>query len=128
MFSLAVALSVLANAVVLTAALALDVAPGLRTVAWPPVLFLTVVGAVGAVVAYWALSRFSDAPDRQFTLLAAVVLVLSFVPDLVLLSVDPAATVAGVAVLMVMHVTVAAACVGALTRRAATSGTPTPTD
>ena len=111
----------MANAAVLTGALALDVAPGFRALAWPPVMLLTVGGALGAVAAYWVLSRVSETPDRHFTLLAAVLLVVSFVPDLVLLSADPAATVAGVVVLMVMHVTVAAACVGALTRRTGAS-------
>ncbi len=112
-----VVLSVLANAVVLSAALALDLAPDFQALAWPPVLFLTLVGAVGAVGAYWAVSRFSETPDRHFTLLAAAVLGLSFVPDVALLSVDPAATVPGVVALMVMHVTVAAAAVGVLARR-----------
>jgi hypothetical protein len=42
------------------------------------------------------------------------VLVVSFLPDLGLLAGDPAATVPGVLALMVMHVVVAAASVGAL--------------
>ena len=81
---LAVVLSIVANAVVLSVALALNIAPEFQALAWPPVLFLTVVGAVGAVVAYWLVARFSDRPDRQFTILAAVVLLVSFVPDVAL--------------------------------------------
>ncbi|NHN57577.1 hypothetical protein G9466_00600 [Halorussus sp. JP-T4] len=106
----------LLNAIILAAARAAGVAPGFRALTWPPVMFLTVVGAGGAVGVYWLLARRSDSPDRTFTVVAAVVLVLSFVPDLLLLSADESATAFGVAVLMVMHVAVAAACVGALAR------------
>lgn len=114
---LAVVLSVVANAVVLVAARTLDLAPGFRAFEWPPVVFLTVAGAVGAVVVYWLVSRWSATPDRTFTLVAGAVLLVSFVPDLLLLSADEAATVPGVAVLMLMHVVVAAICVGLLTGR-----------
>jgi uncharacterized membrane protein len=113
---IAVVLSVVANAVLLVVAQATRIAPDFRPLAWPPVVFLTVVGAVGAVAVYWLLSRWADDPDRTFTLVAGVVLVLSFVPDLFLLSADENATVLGVVVLMAMHVTVAAICVGVLTR------------
>jgi hypothetical protein len=53
----------------------------------------------------------------MFTRVAVVVLLLSFVPDVLLLQADPAATVPAVIVLMVMHVVVAVVCVASLTGR-----------
>lgn len=121
---LAVALSVVANAITLAGAQALRIAPEFRALSWSPIIFLTVLGAVGAVVAYWLLRRWTDDPDRTFTLVAGVVLVLSFVPDLLLLAFDEAATVLGVVVLMVLHVAVAAVCVAVLTGTTATETNP----
>lgn len=83
----------------------------------PSVAVLTAAGAVGATVAYWVLTRRRSDPGQTFARVAAVVLVLSFVPDVALLANDPAATVPAVLVLMVMHVTVAAICVATLTGR-----------
>lgn len=109
-----VVVAVLVNVMLLVAVGTVGVAPGFRPLTLPPVVFLSTVGAVGAAGAYWLLQgRIAD-PDRTFVRVAAVVLVLSFLPDVGLLVADPAATVAGVLVLMVMHVVVAAASVGAL--------------
>jgi len=110
----AVLVSVLVNVVLVLAIGALGVAPGFRPLSVPPVAFLSAAGAVGATAVYWALTRYRAAADRTFVRLAAVVLVLSFLPDVGLLLNDPAATVAGVLALMLMHVVVAAASVGLL--------------
>lgn len=112
--AVAVVVSVLVNVVLVLAVGALGIAPGFRPLAVPPVAFLSAMGAVGATAVYWGLTRYRNAPDRSFVRLAAVVLVLSFLPDVGLLLNDPAATVAGVVALMVMHVVVAAASVGSL--------------
>jgi cytochrome bd-type quinol oxidase subunit 2 len=106
------------NAALVAGATAAGVGEGFRAVSYPPVLFLTVVGVVGATLVYALLLRRSRAPRRTFVRVAAAVLVLSFLPDLALLALDPAATVGGVVVLMLMHVVVAAASVGVLTRGA----------
>ena len=112
-----VGLSVAANAVVLAVATELlGVAPNFESLDWPPVIFLTVVGAVGATVVYAGLTRVVARPDRTFTLLAGVVLLVSFLPDLLWLPDDPGATTAGIVVLMLMHVVVAAICVAVLTQ------------
>ncbi|MFC6864369.1 DUF6069 family protein [Halomicroarcula sp. GCM10025817] len=110
----ALVLGVLVNVGIVAAATSLGVAPGFRPLTVPPVAFLSAVGAVGAVVVYQGFRRYLDRPDHYFVRVAAVVLVLSFLPDVGLLVGDPAATVAGVVVLMVMHVVVAAASVWAL--------------
>lgn len=112
--AVAAVLAVVLNAVVVVATGALDVAPGLRALTLPPVAFLSAVGAVAATAVYGLVGRYVDDVDRTFVRIAGIVLVLSFVPDLALLWVDPVATVPGVVALMIMHVVVAAASVGVL--------------
>ena len=107
----AVVLSVVVNAGLVSLAVAAGIAPGFRPLAVAPVAIFSAVGAIGALVVYLALGRFTASPDRLFRAVAVVVLLLSFVPDVALLFVDEAATVAGVVVLMMMHATVAAICV-----------------
>lgn len=111
---LAVLASVLVNAALVWALDAAGIAPDFRALTYPPVVFLSALGAVGATVVYALLVRYVDDVDRTFVRVAAAVLVLSFVPDLGLLAADPAATVPGVLALMVMHVVVAVASVAAL--------------
>ncbi len=76
------------------------------------VLF-TVLGVIGAAVVYWILGRLGGDPVRRFTIIAIVVLLLSFIPDLGMLFSDffPGATPAGVIGLMLMHVVTAVACI-----------------
>ena len=112
--AVAVALSVLVNAVLVVAVGAIGVAPDFQALTILPVAFLSAFGAAGAAGTYWLLDGRVDDVDRTFTRAAATVLVLSFVPDIALLFVDPAATVVGVVILMVMHVVVAVAAVGSL--------------
>jgi hypothetical protein len=112
--ALAVGVAVLANVAVVVAADAVGLAPGFDPLSPPSVVFLSAVGAVGATVVYAGLRRYVDRPDRTFVRVAAVVLLASFLPDIGLLSADPAATVPGVVLLMFMHVVVAAVSVGLL--------------
>lgn len=114
--AVATALSLLGNLGLVVLADALGVAPDFQAIAIPPVAFLTTLGAAGATATYVALGRFTADPDRTFRRVAVAVLVLSFLPDLALLAVDDAATVAGVVVLMAMHVVVAGVCLALLPR------------
>lgn len=109
--------AVLVNAALVWAVGAVELAPDFQALTYPPVVFLSAVGALGATGVYALLGRFVDDVDRTFTRVAAVVLVLSFVPDFALLTADPAATVPAVVVLIVMHVVVAVAAVAALVGR-----------
>lgn len=111
---LAVALAVLVNAVLVVAAGALGLAPGFQALTLLPVAVLSALGAGGAAVVYGLFRRLVSAPDRTFIRVAGVVLILSFVPDVALLTADPAATVPSVVLLMFMHVVVAGASVWAL--------------
>ncbi|WP_435358482.1 DUF6069 family protein [Haloarchaeobius sp. DFWS5] len=109
--ALALLASLVGNAVLLAIAQSLSVAPDFDPLAYPPVLFLTTVGTLGAAVVYWLLTRFVERPEVTFTRVVVAVLVLSFVPDFALLVYDPTATILGVVVLMLMHAVVAVACV-----------------
>ncbi|WP_338034871.1 DUF6069 family protein [Halococcus hamelinensis] len=105
---LAVVIAVLANVVLVLGVDALGIAPAFRALTIPPVAFLSALGAGGATVVYWLLGRFVSDADRTFVRVAVGVLLLSLVPDLALLAIDPAATLLAVIVLMAMHVVVAA--------------------
>jgi len=99
----------------------LDIPPEFLPLAGPgPTIFFTVDAAIGAVVVYGLVRRYTERPERLFRWIALAVLMLSFVPDLWLLSdsgVDAfaGATPAGVGVLMLMHVVAAAVIVWSLT-------------
>ncbi len=108
---IAVVLSVLANVVLVLGVDALGIAPEFGALTIAPVAFLSALGAGGAAIVYWLLRRYVSNPERTFVRVAAGVLLLSFVPDVALLAIDPAATPLAVAVLMAMHVVVAAVSV-----------------
>ena len=110
----AILVAAVTNALLVVVADAVGVAPNLESIAMTNVVGLSVIGAVGATAVYAALGRYADDPERAFLRAAAAVLVLSFAPDLGLLMSDPAATVAGVVLLMIMHVVVAVASIGSL--------------
>jgi hypothetical protein len=83
---------------------------------WGPVIASTALGAVGATVAYGVVTRVSQRPNRTFTIVAAVVLVLSFVPMLTLPPEFADAIAPVMPALLGMHVVVAVVSVGVLTR------------
>ncbi len=82
-----------------------------------PIGFFTFIGALGAVIVFALLGRFTRRPIRLFRIVAIIVLVLSLLPDLLMLAqpLFPSTTPTGVAVLMCLHVVAAAICVGMLT-------------
>jgi hypothetical protein len=106
--------SVAVNVVLVVLADILGIDPDLQALTVPPVILLSAVGAIGATVVYWILQRRSEQPARTFRRLALAVLFLSFVPDIAIWLVDETATLAGVIVLMIMHVTVAGICLAVL--------------
>ena len=81
-----------------------------------PVVVNSAVAATGATLVYGGITRYSGRPNRTFTVVAGVVLVLSFAmflaPDL------SGAPPRVFATLAVMHVTAAVTIVGVLTRAA----------
>ena len=87
----------------------------------PPIIF-TVVGVLGAVIVYAVIGRFARQPVHLFRRVALVTLVVSFIPDILMLitGFNPGTTAANVAVLLLMHVIAWAIAVGILTRLAQT--------
>lgn len=113
----AVVLSLVVNWTLLFGALAVDLVEPFGALSASPVTFLTVLGVGAATAVYGAVTRLSPSPDWVFVRLAIVALLISFIPDIVVLLYDAEATFGAVVVLMLMHVAVALICVGVLTQR-----------
>jgi len=78
-------------------------------------ILFTVVPAIVAVLLYAALPRYSRNPERVFTTIAVVVLIVSLIPDLLYIPTVPGASAGQTAVLMVMHIVAAVVIVAMLT-------------
>ncbi|HEX3723557.1 MAG TPA: DUF6069 family protein [Nitrolancea sp.] len=74
----------------------------------------TLIPAVIAVLLYAALLRFSRNPVRVFTVIAAVVLALSVIPDLTYIPTVAGSSAAQTTVLILMHFVAAGVIVGML--------------
>lgn len=117
--AVAVALAVVVNVVIRTVAVSVfGIGEGFLPLGVGPTVFFTVGGMVGAVVVFGLILRFARRPTRLFRRVALVVLVISLVPDVLMLFSGsmPGVTVAGVVTLMVEHVASWAVAVGVLTR------------
>ncbi|MFA9416201.1 DUF6069 family protein [Natrinema sp. HArc-T2] len=115
----ALAVSLIINWVIVFVANAGGIAPALEALNYGPVTFFTTLGVIGATVTYGVLARLSSSPDRLFLIVAAVVLVLSLVPDFTVIPNQPGGSLFAGAILGLMHVTTAVICVGVLTDRSA---------
>ena len=78
-------------------------------------IIFTLVPAIGAVLLYALLARFSGNPARIFTMIAVVVLVLSVIPDFMYIPTVPGATGGQTAMLILMHIVAAGVIVSMLT-------------
>jgi hypothetical protein len=85
----------------------------------PPVFF-SVIGVLGAIVVYAIIGRFSRRPLTLFRRVALVTLLISLIPNILMLVSQwmPGATLGSVITLMVMHVVAWFSSVEALTRLA----------
>lgn len=116
------ALAVLATAadVILAMELrtALRVPAGFSPLTVPSVASMTIAGMIGATVVFGLIARVRPDPRATFLRIAAVALVLSWVPDLVIgiTGIFPATTGSGILSLMALHVVAAACAVGILYR------------
>jgi Family of unknown function (DUF6069) len=111
---LAAIISAIANALVLAVASSLFgpvVIPPDETVTFGQVMAASVAGAVGATVLFAAVSRFTRRPIRIFWGIAAIGLLLSFIPIAL-----AGVTGSSAGTLALMHVLAAATNVGLLTR------------
>lgn len=115
--AIAVAVAVLVNVCIRTVAVSvLGIGEGFLPLDVGPTVFFTVVGMTGAVVAFGLTLRFVRRPVRTFRRVALVVLLISLVPDVLLLFSGsmPGTTAAGVGTLVVEHVASWAIAVGVL--------------
>jgi hypothetical protein len=105
------------NAIVGVIAVAVFGVPdGFGGLGWGPIVVSSALGAVVATGVYGLIARYSTRPNRTFTIVSAVVLLLSYLPFG-----RPPPALAGASqsvfvTLGVMHVTAAVAIVGVLTR------------
>ena len=86
-----------------------------------PITFFTLLGALGAVLAFALVRRLSAHPVRTFWIVAVIALILSVVPNIVLMGADPATlpfpgfTPQNAVVLMTFHALAALVCGAVLT-------------
>lgn len=120
--ALGAAIAFVLNAIVRTAAKAIENVPdAFDPFTWPVLFWASVIGVAGGAVVYAVLVRFLGArADTVFRWVAYSLMVLSFITPVTLLWSTPpqypGTTVLTVAALEVMHVTTAVATVVALTR------------
>ena len=75
-------------------------------------IIFTLVPAIVAVLLYAALLRVTGDPARVFAIIAAIVLVVSLIPDFAYIPTVPGATAGQTAILVLMHVVAAGVIVG----------------
>jgi tryptophan-rich sensory protein len=78
-------------------------------------VIFTVVPAIVAVLLYAGLLRFTRHPARIFTVISAIVFVVTLIPDFTYIPTVPGSSNAQTAVLILMHVIAAAVIVRMLT-------------
>jgi len=105
------------------AALARPLSPDLMQLTPGPVGMWTLLGVVGATLVYAFMRRKQADLGRRFVRVATIVLLLSFIPDVLIYFVEipgfTGGTIAGVIALMLLHVTTAAIAVPLLLKFAA---------
>ena len=79
-------------------------------------IFFTVIPAIVAVLLYGLLLRCASRPARTFAIIAAVVYVVTTIPDLTYIPSAPGAKLGQTAILVLMHTVAAAVIVELLTR------------
>jgi hypothetical protein len=87
-----------------------------------PAISMTLMFAVPAVLLYAVLLRYSANPTRLYSIIAAVVFVVTLVPDFTYIPGVAGASYAQTAVLVLMHVVAASVIVGMLTKLARPAG------
>ena len=120
--AIAAVAAVVAGVVVGALGIALfDIPDEFEHLALRAVIVSTLIGVVAAGLVYAVIARFATRPDRTFTIVAVVALLLSLLAPLMVGLEDPPeypGTDAGsVGTMMAMHVVAATIAIAALTRR-----------
>lgn len=120
--AIAVVVAVVANVIVRALGIALfDIPDEFEHLALRAVIVSTLVGVLAAGLVYALIARRATDPDRTFTVVAVVALLLSLLAPLMVGLEDPPeypGTDAGsVGTMMAMHVVAATVAIAALTRR-----------
>lgn len=106
---IALVICLLVNSI--SAVLAQPLAPDLMQLTIMPVAFWTILGVVGAALVFRFMLRNPQDIAKRFKKVALIVLLVSFVPDILIYVVEvpgfTGATIGGVIALMVLHVTTA---------------------
>ena len=79
-------------------------------------IFFTAIPAIGAVALYGLLLCFAANPARSFAIIAAVVFVVTTIPDFTYIPGAPGASAGQTATLVCLHIVAAAVITGSLTR------------
>ena len=118
-------LAAIANTIVRIIAVSVQtVDPVFLPLTWGPPAVFSIIGAIGATLVFWIISRTARRPVTTFTRVAIVTLVVSLVPNLFMLQAGspmnmPGTTVGTVAALIVMHIVAAAVIITVLNRAGA---------
>lgn len=111
----ATALAVALNAVVAVVAQSFGVPAGFGGLTPPAYISMTAVGMIAGWIGWRVIATRARNPRKALTVAVPVVLVLSFIPDVLLATLHfmPGATTTAVLALMIMHVVVVAIAVPA---------------
>jgi hypothetical protein len=115
---LAIIVAAVANQIIHVLALSLlNISPDFPPLQPGPPIAFTVMGVLGAVIVFAIVGRLSRRPIRLFRVIALIVLILSFIPDIGLLTSGmlPGTSLIAVGTLAVMHVVAWAIAVWMLT-------------
>jgi len=118
--ALAIGASVVANLLIrIIAVNVLGIGKDFPPLGWGPPIVFTIMGVLGAIIVFAIVARFSKRPIRLFRIIGLVVLVLSLIPDIMLLRANtmPGTTLGSVLTLMLMHVATGVITIWLLTTR-----------
>lgn len=119
---LAIVASVIVNLLIrIIAVNVLGIGSDFPPLGWGPPIVFTIIGVLGAIIVFAIIARFARRPTRLFRNIAVVVLLLSLVPDILLLTSNamPGTSLGSVVSLMLMHVAAGAITIGLLTTQTA---------
>jgi MFS family permease len=106
--------STIVNIIIATLAISLLSVPSTSDLQLPVYSIATVVGALGAVLVFALINRLSRRPFQLYRIIATIVLLFTFIPDIQLLY-TPGYSPSAVVLLSVMHLTTYLITVGMLT-------------